>query len=71
MMFNTIVLTDNSANVSKGLYLQSESGKNDGHQWHVSYNKIHDKAEASFTMQKAGILHFTGCDDPVDRSGQC
>ena len=58
MMFNTraIVLTDNSVNVSQSLCLQPGAGKNYGHQWHVSYNRIHDKAESSFTMQQADML---------------
>jgi len=67
-MFNiiAIVLTDNSVNISQGLCLQPAVGKNYGHQWHVSYNRIHDKADTSFRMQKADILHFTGCDGFVD-----
>ena len=55
-------------NAVQGLYFQAKGGKNYGHQRHVSYNRVHDKADASFTMQKAEILYFTGGDEFVDRS---
>ena len=55
-------------NVFLMLYFQAKGGKNYGHQWHVSYNRVHDKADASFTMQQAEIMYFTGGDEFVDRT---
>lgn len=66
-MFDTAVLTDD-VNTIQVLYLQPKGGNKYGYQWHVSYNRVHDKADASFTMQQAEILYFTGGDEFVDRS---
>ena len=67
MMFNstTVVITDNGVMVNNGLCHQPGAGDNYGQQWYVSYNRIHDKADASYTMRQTGLLHFTGCDEFV------
>ena len=64
MMFSTttMLLADNGVNINHGLCLQPGAGKNYGQQCRVSYNRIHDKADASFRMQKADLLHSPGCD---------